>query len=299
MLAEFAVLLIGAIFVNNFVLVQFLERIFVERLQIKSQRVAHLLKQNANSWDDTFYQLLCESFGLKVNATPMLQLSTLLPFKILFKHKNNLIQLEALLFGVAGFLNNPKDSYSIKLSKEYNFLKSKYKLVEVDLTSWKFLRMRPNSFPTVRIAQLATLIYNNDRLFSKLLNFENIKELRSVFEAKASDYWSNHYNFNKKSIYSHKNMGKQLKDNILINALVPILVLYSTEKQESSYQEKAINLMYSLNAEKNKYVKRFEKLGFKSKNAAHSQSFLHLKKSYCDEKKCLSCNIGNHIFNKC
>ena len=186
--------------VDPFILAQFLERIFVERLQIKSNKIAKLLKENANSWDDTFYQLLCESFGLKVNAIPMLQLSNLLPFKVLLKHKNNLLQLEALLFGVAGFLNNPKDNYSIKLSKEYQFLKTKYNLVEVDLVSWKFLRMRPNSFPTVRIAQLAALIYNNDRLFSKLINFESIKELSSVFEAKASEYWTNHYNFKKKSI---------------------------------------------------------------------------------------------------
>ena len=285
--------------VDPFILAQFLERIFVERLQIKSNKIAKLLKENANSWDDTFYQLLCESFGLKVNAIPMLQLSNLLPFKVLLKHKNNLLQLEALLFGVAGFLNNPKDNYSIKLSKEHQFLKTKYNLVEVDLVSWKFLRMRPNSFPTVRIAQLAALIYNNDRLFSKLINFESIKELSSVFEAKASEYWTNHYNFNKKSIYLLKNIGKQLHDNILINTLVPILVLYSKEKQDSSYQEKSINLMYNLNAEKNKYVTHFEKLGFKSKNAAHSQSFLHLKNTYCDEKKCLSCNIGNHLLNNC
>ena len=285
--------------VDPFILIQFLERIFIERLQKKSEKVAKLLDDSRSNWDDVFYQLLCESFGLKVNSIPMLQLSKLLPFKILSKHKDNLMQLEALMFGVAGFLNNPNDSYSINLNKEFQFLKIKYGLVEMDLVSWKFLRMRPNSFPTVRIAQLAALIHDHGRLFSKLINFENKKEVEKIFDSKASDYWSNHYNFNKTSIFSCKKIGKQLVDNVLINSLVPLLILYSKEKQDNSYQEKAISLMYILNPEKNSYIKRFEKLGFKSKNAAQSQSFLHLKKHYCDQKKCLSCNIGNHLLNKC
>jgi hypothetical protein len=185
------------------------------------------------------------------------------------------------------------------LAKEFDFLKKKYQLVEMDLASWKFLRMRPNSFPTVRIAQLAALIYDNDRLFSKLLNFENIKEIENVFSSIASDYWSNHYCFNKSSLFSCKKIGKQLVHNVIINSLVPLLVLYSKEKQDYSYQERAISLMHALAPEKNSCVSRFNNLGFKSKNAAHSQSFLHLKKHYCDKKKCLSCNIGNHLMNEC
>jgi hypothetical protein len=285
--------------VDPFILVQFLERIFIERLELKSEKVAQLLIDNRNSWDDVFYQLLCESFGLKVNSMPMMQLSKLLPFKILLKHKDHLTQLEALMFGVSGFLKEPKDKYSTMLAKEFSFLKKKYQLVEMDLASWKFLRMRPNSFPTVRIAQLAALIYDNDRLFSKLINFENVKEIENVFSSLASDYWSNHYSFNKSSLFSCKKIGKQLVHNVIINSLVPLLVLYSKEKQDYSYQERAISLMYALTPEKNSCVSRFDKLGFKSKNAAQSQSFLHLKKHYCDKKKCLSCNIGNHLMNEC
>jgi hypothetical protein len=285
--------------VDPIILIQFLERIFIERLQEKSDKVAKLLEDSGNNWDEVFYQLLCQSFGLKVNSIPMLQLSKLLPFKILSKHKDNLMQLEALLFGVSGFLNDPKDVYTTNLSKEFQFLKTKYGLVEMDLVSWKFLRMRPISFPTVRIAQLAALIHDHGRLFSKLINFENKKELEKIFDSKASDYWSNHYNFNKMSIFSCKKIGKQLKDNVLINSLVPLLFLYSRDKQDSSCQDKAISLMYVLSPEKNSYIKRFEKLGFKSKNEAQSQSFLHLKKHYCDRKKCLSCNIGNYLLSKC
>lgn len=283
--------------VDSFVLLKFLERIFIERLEYKSNQLALLLKKKINSWEEVFYQLICKSFGLKVNAMPMLHLSELLPYKLLLKHNDNLLQLEALLFGVAGFLNKPNDDYTKELSKEYKFLKKKYNLVEMNVTNWKFLRMRPNSFPTVRIAQLASFLFNNNRLFSNFLNFKNIKDIYSFFDFKTSEYWNNHYNLNKPSIFLIKKVGVQLIDNILINALVPILVLYSKEKQNLYFQEKAINLMYNLKAEKNKCSKKFKSLGFNINNAAHSQSFLHLKKFYCDQKKCLSCNIGNQLLN--
>jgi len=277
----------------------FLERLLIERLQQKTHKIEKVLDQKKNDWEEAFYQFLCRSLGLKINAEAMFRLAQLLPQKVLAKHSNNFIQLEALGFGVAGFLTKPKDDYSRMLMKEYLFLKHKYRLQDMNVVEWKFLRLRPASFPTLRLAQLAALLHQHNRLFSKLLHATSIKEIETLFSVHTSDYWKTHYRFGIESKSRLKTIGNQRIKSIIINTLAPFYVLYSKNKQLSRFQYKSLAILADLEAENNTIVRRFEERGVTVTSSVQSQALLQLKEKYCDIKKCLNCSIGNHWINKC
>ena len=70
-----------------------------------------------------------DSFGFKINAEPFELLAKSLPSSVLAKHKSSLLQIEALLFGQAGMLDEHfEDKYPQQLQNEYVFLKQKFKL---------------------------------------------------------------------------------------------------------------------------------------------------------------------------
>ena len=274
----------------------FLDNVLVERLVEKTQVIAKRLQENKGDWEISFYHLLAKNFGMKVNAIPFEQLARQTPYRILLRHKTNLLQLEALLFGQAGLLSASFiDKYPQKLQKEYLFLQRKYQLQPLQESSWKFLRMRPANFPTIRIAQFAQLIWKSAYLFSKIIMAKNIKEIENVFQIELANYWLDHYSFDKKSKKRKKSLGKSSIQNILINTIVPFLFYYGQQKGESKYKEKALGFLEKLGPEKNKHLKRWESLGFKANSAHQSQALLQLKKSYCNRQRCMQCAIGNAI----
>ncbi len=282
--------------VDYFVIENWMERLVFERLERKSIEIEATLIKNKNDWEETFYQVLFKYFGLKVNAEPFLLLAKNTSLKMIEKHKNS-FTVEALLFGQAGFLTeNIEDDYFKRLKKEYQFLTSKFSLIPLDKSLWKFLRLRPANFPTIRIAQLANLLGHEPRLFSKILTVNSIHELRQLFELTASKYWDNHYQFGvvqSKSI--EKRTGKLMIDSLIINVIVPILFVYATTTQNEELKNKALQFLEQLTSEKNTILLNFEKLGVKSKNALQSQALIELKTNYCSQKKCLTCSIGNNL----
>jgi len=282
--------------VDNFILQNWLERLIFERLERKSIEITETLLQNKNDWEETFYQVLFKYFGLKVNAQPFLLLAKNTPLKIVEKHKN-LFSIEALLFGQAGFLSKDvDDEYFLKLRKEYQFLSSKFSLTPLDKSLWKFLRLRPANFPTLRIAQLADLLAQETRLFSRILAIDSVKELQKLFSVSASDYWCTHYQFGiTQKTNTAKRTGKIMTDSLIVNVVVPMLFVYASSMQNEELKNKAIRFLEQLTTEKNTIILNFEKLGINSKNALKSQALIELKTNYCSQKKCLHCSIGNHL----
>ena len=162
---------------DQFIIDAFLSRAVVERLEYKSAELFEKLRNNSGNWEQTFYCLMARNFGFKVNGVPFDLLSTILPHHIFSRHKNSSLQIEALLFGQAGFLEQHFfESYPRKLQAEYSFLRKKYKLTPMKSVIWKFLRMRPQNFPTIRLAQFAALIVKSDHLFSKVIKKSEILE---------------------------------------------------------------------------------------------------------------------------
>ncbi|MBL7892504.1 MAG: DUF2851 family protein, partial [Bacteroidia bacterium] len=268
--------------VESFILNNWLERMLVERLERKSGAVLASLEINKNNWEETFYQHVARSFGFKVNSDPFELLARSIPNSILAKHKNSLFQVEALLFGQAGLLDNQfVDTYPQYLQNEYAFLRKKYKLTPLDPHVWKFLRLRPSNFPTVRIAQFASLIFNSIHLFSKVIETNKPDALKKLFSVRASEYWETHYMFDKKSAKSVKSIGPDGVNNIIINTIVPFLFVYGKSKAEEKYVDLSLALLEKIEPENNSIIDKWEQFGVKAKSAYQTQALLQLKNEYC------------------
>lgn len=274
-----------------------LHNVLIERLESKTIYLTDLLKHTENDWNQVFFIALAKYMGLKINADPFEQLARSFDVNILWKIGNNLTQIEALLFGQAGMLLSiDGDEYYQFLKTEYKHLANKYQLQHIEVVGWKFARMRPANFPTVRIAQLASLMYSHRSVFSKLLDAKNIDEIYKILKVSPSEYWSDHYRLNKDSIHKEKPIGDNLIQIIIINVVAPLLFLYGKQHGNEIYQDKSIEYLEATKPEINKITKLWKELGVKAESAYFSQGLIQLKTQYCDHKKCMSCSVGNQLF---
>ena len=279
--------------VDSFIINLWLDRLLIERLEHKSESIEHKLQESNNNWEEAFYITLARNFGFNTNADAFEQLAKSTPLNILAKYKDNLFQLEAILFGQSSLINpQVNDEYSLSLLSEYNFLKSKHQLKAVYSYQWKFMRMRPVNFPTIRIAQFANLIHRSSHLFSKILEVTTLVELRELFKIKPSEYWESHFVFGKASKLSKKEFGSPSFDLILINTIVPFLFVYSNHNGNEELKQRALDFLQQTKEENNSIIKRFAQDGLKAQNSAQSQALIELKKNYCSKTRCLDCNIG-------
>jgi len=281
---------------DDFIMMNWLSRLLVDRLERKSEEIISFLDYFEHNWEKTFYYFLARNFGFKVNSSPFGLLAQKTPYMILSKHKNDLTQLEALLFGQAGLLaHNFKDAYPELLKKEYQFLKHKYSLEPLDGSLWKLGRLRPSNFPTIRIAQFARLIHKSSGLFSKLMHIATVEEIYKLFNIQCSPYWSDHFKFDVLSKNSNKNLGKSAVDNIIINTIVPMKFVYGRENMKPGIKDESLLLISRVQAEVNNVIKYWRMLNIHPQNASESQALLELKKNYCTPRKCLRCAIGLHL----
>lgn len=276
-----------------------LHAISIQRLHLKSQQVIKDLEESTYHWEMVFHKYLFKVFGLKVNQEAFTYLFESLPFERLAQASDDVFRIEALLFGQAGFLSEShSDDYPRALLEEYSFLKHKYALVPIAQNYWKFARMRPANFPTIRLAQLSQLLHRYPRLFQHILEAE-VKSISPLFaDIEASPYWNTHYRFDDSSKARRKLLGKSRIDLIIINAVVPMLFSYGSVKKDDIYIDKALDLLDQIPAEKNSIINQWAALGIDSDSALQSQSLLHLKKEYCDKYKCIQCQIGVNIISQ-
>ncbi|MBL7883579.1 MAG: DUF2851 family protein [Bacteroidia bacterium] len=273
-----------------------IDKLLIERIESKTKQIEENLILNKFNWEETFYQHMAKNFGFKTNAIPFELLAKSIPSTIFAKHKNSLPQIEALLFGQAGFLNDHfNDTYLLQLQNEYLFLKQKYKLQPIEKHLWKFLRLRPSNFPTIRIAQFADLIFNSVHLFSKTIEASNEIYLSELLKVKASNYWQNHYVFEKETKTKEKLLGAESINNIIINTIVPFVFMYGKHKNDDNYTQKSVSYLQNIKAEKNTIIKNWKDIGLKINTAYEAQAFIQLKNEYCSQKKCLKCSIGNYL----
>jgi len=270
--------------------------LLTERLESKMLAITNLLSENNQHWEETFYITLARNFGFGTNSQAFESMAKSIPLSVLGKHKDQLFQLEALLFGQAGLLNEGiMDEYTAKLKLEYEFLRSKFALQPIEASQWKLLRLRPDNFPHVRIAQFAALIHSSSKLFSKMVDNPNVDYLKSIFACKPSSYWQTHYLFAHESAKKSKNLGNQSINGILINTVVPFLFCYAHQKNIQDMKDKALQILEQIPGERNAIVSGWQELGLTTESAYDSQALLQLKKQYCDEKKCLRCRIGHKV----
>lgn len=286
--------------VNELTKLSMLDKVLVERLDTKASAVLQMLQRNNNDWEETCYQLLMKNFGFKVNNEPFLQLSQAVPYKLLLKHADQQVQLEALLFGQAGFLDEEnRETYYQILRREYKLLSQKYQLSSRKLkkVQWRFLRLRPANFPTIRIAEVAALIFYRRNFFSTIVSIDSSKGLTEFFGIQQSAYWKHHYRFFKAFEEQINTLGDASIDNIVINTVTPILVAYGKSKDEQMYVDRAVRILQDMHAESNKITNQWKDLGMRMKTAFDSQAAVELYNNFCLKRRCLDCNIGVALLN--
>ena len=284
--------------VDSFLIGNWLERLYFERLEQKSIFIKKLLVQSNDDFEAVLFQLLAKNFGLKINGEAFLQLASSIDFSAVRKVRSDENQLTALFFGQAGFLEETiEENYHQQLKNEYAYLKHKHSLQPISKNHFQFFRMRPNNFPTIRIAQLASLFFTHQNLFSKLMSINKKEDFYKLFLINVNDFWKTHYTFEKESKKSPKKLTKTFVDLLLINTIIPLKFVYLKSRGEVDEKE-FLNLIQQIKPEKNSIISKFSDLKVQSKNAMESQSLLELKNNYCTKKRCLHCAIGNSLLRK-
>ncbi|MBL7857738.1 MAG: DUF2851 family protein [Cyclobacteriaceae bacterium] len=269
-----------------------LDKALTGRLETKASYFLDLWQRNQHDWNETCYQLLSRNFGFHVNAEPFQQLAQSLPYSVIRKHADKLYQVEALLFGQAGFLDrNTGDEYYLLLRREYHLLSNKYglKSTGLNIAQWRFLRLRPANFPTVRLAQMAALLHHQHHIFSAIMDGLNMK---NFFAVRQSAYWLEHYHFSKKSGDAIAGLGLHSVENILINTVAPLLAAVGKSKDDQQLVDRAIALLQQLPNEVNSITRRWKETGIVAKTAFDSQAVIELYTNFCLKRRCLECNIG-------
>jgi len=274
-----------------------IDKSMISRLKRKADNISGILDDTMNNWEETAYRVLVKNFGFKVNQDNMYLLARLLPLAIISRHRENVFQIEALLFGMAGFLTKACDAYSSDLKSEYEYLYHKYSLNAGFLQryQWKFLRLRPQNFPTVRLAQLAVLLCRMDKIFSNIVEFRSIKKIVEILKTRQTAYWIEHYDFGKKYNKRLSGLGISSIRNILTNTFVPLLSAYAKHMNNDQYIARAVKILEAIPPENNQIIRTWIQKGIKPFNSFESQGLIELSNSYCYKKKCLNCNIGTDI----
>ncbi len=284
--------------VDAFTLTACRDRMVAERMSRKSALIKQRLGETNDHWEETFWWLLARTFGSDVNGDAFAAVAKSLPVNVLARHKNQIHQLEALLLGQAGLLDEKfDDPYPAMLQKEFKYLKSKYQLISVHHPV-HFLRMRPANFPTLRLAQLAVLVHHSVHLFSRIVEEDDLSVVRKWFDVEANDFWHYHYKLDEVSAFRKKVVGETMINHIVINALVPVLFAYGEIRGQLSLRARALRWLEETKAENNRTTRGFMAMGMENKSAYDSQSWIELKTRYCDLKKCLGCTIGNRLLKK-
>ena len=284
--------------VDKFIFNNWKERLFFDRLERKSEEINTLLQQENNNFEAVLFQLLIKNFGLKVNGNSFFRLAQSVDYSVIKKLSFHTNQLAALLFGQAGFLEEEtEDDYQKELRKEYDYLKHKFKLNHIPKNEFSFFRMRPNNFPTIRIAQLVALFHKHQNLFSKLIAIDNLEEFYELFTVVVNPFWQTHYNFDSISKKSPKKITTSFVDLLIINTIIPLKFLFQKSRGEV-HEEFFLVLLKKMKPEKNSIISKFSEIGVSSKNAFDTQALLELKNNYCAPKRCLECAIGNTILKR-
>lgn len=287
--------------VPHLTIVEWVEGLAFERLHGKVERIHQLLDSFNGSWEDVCYVTLARNFGFGINNDAFERLARRTPLRLLGKHSDSVLQIEALLFGQAGMLDAQKpgmDSYYNQLCTEYAFLSNKFQLTPMEKESWKLFRIRPQNFPYRRIAMLAQFIEGGFRMMNRILEAEGEKEMRALFEVELSGYWTKHFTFGKPNERATATLSRSSIDIILINTVAPLLYAYGELTGNYEMTDKAIKLLEDLRAESNSIVSHFVAYGIDCPDALTSQALVQLKREYCDARKCIYCKIGHHLLSK-
>lgn len=282
--------------VDRFRFDHWLERLYFERLERKSDFVLGLLQKSKNDWEQVLFALLLKNFGLKINGDSFLSLARALHFSTVRKLRSDTLALESVLFGMAHLLDDEEilDDYYLQLKREYAHFKNKFGLKTETVQKPEFFKLRPPNFPTIRLSQLANLYSKRQNLFSAVIHASDLTELYALFDVSASTYWNDHYTFGKTSKKSVKRLTRNFIDLLIINSLLPLKFRYARHLGKEA-DEEIIPIISQIKKEENSIISNFKKHGISADDAKESQALLQLYNEYCTQNKCLRCTVGSSL----
>ena len=284
--------------VDEFVLLNWQERLFFERLERKSKPIETLLEHTNQDWEAILFCLLAKNFGLNTNGESFFKVATSIPFSIIRKESTVLQNFESLLFGKAGLLDLDKeDVYYKTLKSNYDYLLQKHQLESTPINPLQFFKHRPDNFPTIRLSQFANLYFTQQQLFSRIIEASSIESMYLIFNVAVSEYWETHYQFDRVSPKKRKALSKAFIDLLIINTIVPLKFAYAKSLGQDN-SEQLIELLIQVSPEQNAIIDKFISLKMKIENAFDTQSLLQLKNEYCNKVRCLHCNIGIELLKE-
>lgn len=278
--------------VDDFILKNWKERLFFERLERKTMPIQKLLKILSYDWEAVLFCMLAKNFGLNTNGEVFLKMAQSIPFSVVRKERVDVENLEALFFDQTGLIPfEAEDNYTKELKKRVDYLTQKHQLQKTILAPVQFFKHRPDNFPTIRLAQLAKVYHQQENLFSKIISLNKLTDFYSLFEVETGSYWQTHYQLDKESVKKKKKLSKSFIDLIIINSIIPIQFAYA-KSIGKEISETLLETMFEMQPERNTIIEKFNRFKIQSKNAFDSQSLLQLKNEYCNANKCLQCSIG-------
>lgn len=281
--------------IDGFVLENWLENLYIERLQKKNELLSNELKASQNHWEALLFRMLCKNFGLKVNGEAFFSMARSMDFSVVKKCSQSEFDLESLFFGQAGMLEEKtEDGYFELLQNNYEYLRHKFNLKNETVVKPKFFRLRPPNFPTLRLSQLAVLSSEKQNLFSEIIAIKKMDDFYSLFKIAASEYWDTHFNFGLSTLERKKRLTKNFIDLLVLNTIIPIKFCFAAQ-QGKDITDGLFALASEIASEENSIISKYNLLRPVSKNAFHSQALLQLKNEYCDKNKCLQCAVGNAL----
>lgn len=281
----------------------------IERLEQKTNRIMQRWHDCDCNWETMLFITIARNFGFGINGEAMEQWAFSIPPSAIGKHRNSLFQIEAIFFGQAGLLADEAiseyyrkdaetDDYYQRLKSEYKFLRQKFTLTPIHPSLWKFLRLRPQNFPHVRIAQMAMMYWQQNINFSKVVTSTSIDELHQLLSTNVSDYWKTHYTFaSTQSPQIEKNLSPTSKDLIVINSLIPVMFAYGNHRHDSKLCQLAVSFMEKIRPENNRYITQWKEAGVRCENASDTQAIIQLETAYCKNRDCLRCRFGSEYIS--
>ena len=283
---------------SGFVLENWKERLFFERLERKPQPILELAETTANDWESVLFCFLAKGFGLNTNGAAFWQLARSLPFAVIRKESTEYENLEALFFGRLGWLDADfEDNYCRDLKQRYDYISQKHRLEPVYIDEPQFFKHRPDNFPTVRLSQLAQLYHTHQNLFAKIIQAVDIEAVYEVFKVGASPYWQTHYRFDKESPKKRKELTRSFIDLLIINVIVPFRFAYGRSTGQDNSEE-LMAMLRAVSPENNGVIDKFRHFKVAVDSAYDSQSLLQLRNEYCAHKRCLQCALGLELLKK-
>lgn len=274
-----------------------------ERLEQKTEAIRKRVDLCNGSWEDAYFVTLARNYGFGINGEVFEQWAYHIPLNAVAHHRDDLFQIEAIFMGQAGLLELDSipeyyqkdalnDGYFAKLRNEYQYLAHKFSMKPIDFKLWRFLRLRPQNFPHIRISQLANLYFQQKAGLSQLVECETLDELKHVLSSQVTPYWETHYTFGSISSKNEKHLSYGSINLLTINTAIPMLFAYGRHTSREVLCDRAFDFLEQIKAENNYIIRMWQQVGLPVRNAGDSQALIQLKKEYCDKKDCLRCRFG-------